>query len=238
LEPTFAQFVKERKYLTNVTPATVWRVVVAVLAVASGLLGLVTISGAKIPWVSPFVLLVFVTPWLFWLATVSGPSFELVFPAEKASVERQIAERQFDVSQTPTDALNLDFKRLEEYYAINQLQARSSFRWAKFSMFIGFGTIVAGIWLFYFRVNQPDKFMTTLTTAAGCVVNMVSGLLLYLHSKAQDRSLQYCEPLARLQRLSVAMRLVEAHKGSSQQTEARNLVIRELLEGPRPPIAR
>jgi hypothetical protein len=167
------------------------------------------------------------------MATVSGPDFELVFPAAKASAEREVAEKQFDKSQTPEDALNLDFKRLNEYYEINQSQARSSFRWAKFSMIGGFATIIFGIWLFYFRPTQPDKFMSTLSAATGCVINLVSGLFLRLHSQTQDRALHYFEPLARLQRLSLAMRLVDAHSEPSEQTQARNLVIQELLAGSR-----
>ncbi len=205
---------------------------VAVLGVIAFLLLVVSFAftvpgipkGSWIAWL-------FVAPWLLWMATVSGPSFELVFPAAKASAEREVAEQQFDKSQTPEDALNLDFKRLSEYYAINQSQARSSFRWAKFSMLVGFATIVAGIWLFYFRPTQPDKFMSTISAATGCVINLVSGLFLRLHSQTQDRALDYYEPLARLQRLSLAMRLVEAHKDSSEQTLARNMVIRELLVG-------
>jgi hypothetical protein len=167
------------------------------------------------------------------MATVSGSSFELVFPVAQATAEREIADKQFDKFQTPGDALNLDFKRLSEYYAINQGQARSSFRWAKFSMFVGLATIVAGVWLFYFRVSQPDKFMVALSAATSRVINIVSGLFLNLHSKTQDRALSYYEPLARLQRLSLAMRLVDAYKDTSEQTQARNLVIQELLASSR-----
>jgi hypothetical protein len=156
-----------------------------------------------------------------------------MFPAAKASAERQVAEQQFDKTQTPEDALNLDFKRLSEYYTINQSQARSSFRWAKFSMLVGFATIIAGIWLFYFRPTQPDRIMSTLSAATGCVIDLVSGLFLHLHSQTQDRALQYYKPLARLQRLSLAMRLVDAHQDPSEQTLARNVVIRELLAGSR-----
>jgi hypothetical protein len=209
----------------------IWRAIVGGLGITCGMLFIFLFFGFKVPWLkeSPYVVLFVLTPWLLWLATVSGSSFQLVFPAEQASKERQIAEKKFDESHAPEDALKLDLKRLNEYYVINQGQARSSFRWAVFSMFVGFGTIIVGIWLFYFRVTQPDKFMATLSTAAGCVVNLVSGLFLYLHSKTQDRSLHYYEPLARLQKLSIAIRLVEAHKDAEKQTEARNLVIRELL---------
>jgi|SRR5271165_3030171 len=211
---------------------SVWRAAVAFLGVLALLLlvagFLVTVPG--VPKGSTIVFL-FVAPSLLWMATVSGPSFELVFPAAKAAAEREIAEKQFDKTQTPEDALNLDFKRLSEYYAINQSQARSSFRWAKFSMLVGFATIIAGVWLFYFRPTQPDKFMSTLSAATGCIINIVSGLFLHLHSQTQDRALHYYEPLARLQRLSLAIRLVDAHKDLSEQTQARNLVIQELLTG-------
>ena len=209
-----------------------WRVIVAILGLASLLLLVSSFTGPKIPGIYPFVF-IFITPTLLWMATVSGPSFELVFPAARESAERELAEKKFDQSQTPEDALNLDFKRLSEYYAINQAQARSSFRWAKFSMFVGFATIVAGIWLFYFRPTQPDKFMATLSAATGCVINIISGLFLRLHSQTQDRALHYYEPLARLQRLSLAIRLVDAHQDPSEQTQARNLVIQELLASSR-----
>ena len=209
----------------------IWRMGVAALGIVSLIL-LVADFVVTVPGVpkGSWLVFLFVTPSLLWIATVSGPSFELVFPAAKASAERQVAEQQFERTQTPEDALNLDFKRLSEYYAINQSQARSSFRWAKFSMLGGFATIIVGIWLFYFRPIQPDKFMSTLSAATGCLISIVSGLFLRLHSQTQDRALRYFEPLARLQRLSLAMRLVDAHNEPSEQTQARNLVIQELLE--------
>jgi hypothetical protein len=209
------------------------RLLVGVLGITCGLLFVSAWLGFKVPGLrtSPTFVFFLLAPWLLWLATVSGRSFQLVFPAQQAAKERQVAEKQFDESLAPEDALKLDLSRLNEYYAINQAQARSSFRWAVFSMFVGFATIITGIWLFYFRVTQPDKYMATLSTAAGCVVNLVSGLFLRLHSRTQDRSLHYYEPLARLQKLSIAIRLVEAHTDTEKQTEARNLVIRELIAG-------
>jgi hypothetical protein len=193
--------------------------------------------GLKVPGLdkNPFIILFVLGGSLMWIATLSGSAFKLVFPTEQASEERRVAEQTFESSQTPEDALQLDLKRLNEYYAINQAQARSSFRWAVFAMFVGFATIITGIWLFYFRAAQPDKYMATLSTAAGVVVNLVAGLFLRMHSRTQDRSLHYYVPLARLQKLSMAIRLVEAHTDEAKRTEARNLVIRELLSGSRAP---
>jgi hypothetical protein len=207
--------------------------------VALSLLGVFGIL--KIGGVAAGFCFVIVVPLIFWVAVVSGPHFELVIAEAKASEERHSAEKKFEASRTPEDALHLDLARLNEYYAINQSQARSSFRWAIFFMFLRSATIVAGIWLFYFKTNQPDKFMASLSTAAGLVVSLSSGLFLSLYSKTQGRSLHYYEQLSRLQRISIAIRLANEHNDPEKQTEARNLVIRCLLsemnEQLAPPIA-
>lgn len=173
-------------------------------------------------------------PMLLYFATISGRHFEVTFPPRQAAQEREKAEKKFEESKTIEDALKLDLTKLNEYYVINQSQARSSFRWAVFSMLLGFGTIISGIWLFYFRGGQPDTFMASLSTAAGCIVNLVSALFLYLHSKIQARSLYYYDQLSRLQNLSIAIRLVESHEDPAARQDARNSVIRKLVTGARP----
>jgi Na+/proline symporter len=214
------------------------RAIVAILGVALIVASILSLGGLKVvAWLSGFGIftLIIVSPALLWYATVSGPRFELAFAntspsPDEALKERLEAEKKFEKSNAPEDALKVDLTRLQEYYAMNQGQGRSSFRWAKFSMVAGFITIIGGIWLFYFRnIQQPDKFMAALSTGAGCVVSLVSGLFLHLYSKTQDRSLIYSEKLARMQKLYVAIRLVEAHTDPEKQTDARNFVIKELL---------
>lgn len=146
------------------------------------------------------------------LATISSPLFEIVIPEKQATLEREKAEEKFQASPEPQNALNLDMSRLNEYYKINQSQARSSFRWSVFAMLTGMVTIVAGIWLFYFRPPEKDVFMSSLAAAAGIVTNLVSGLFLYLHNKTQERSLVYFEKLLKVQRVALAVRLAEIHE--------------------------
>jgi len=208
----------------------IYRRIVAVFGVVVSLAAVASWCGVKIPGMGyPMGVLIIVGPWLLYVATVSGPKFEVVFPAQQASAEREKAEKQFAQSNNVEDALRLDLSRLNEYYAINQSQARSSFGWAVFSMLLGFGTIICGIWLFYFRGDQPNTFMASLSTAAGVVVNLVSAMFLYLHGKTQDRSLHYYEQLSRLQHISIAIRLVEAHQDPQAQQDSRTLIIRELI---------
>jgi hypothetical protein len=214
------EFLRDKWYL---------RGLFAILGVVSGIIAASSFIGYKIPQLNSTYIFIIITPWLFWIATVSGKDFELIFPEKEAAKERQQAEKNFEESQSPDDALSLDMKRLNEYYTINQSQARSSFLWAIFSMLLGFVTIIAGIWIFYFKNPQPDIFMSSLSTAAGCVINIVSGLFLYLHNKTQQRSLFYYQQLAQLQRVSLAIRLVNEHDGNTAQSKARNLVINQLL---------
>ena len=181
-----------------------------------------------VPNASLFTAIIVVAPSLLWAAVVSGPEFELVLSTEDAAKERQLAEEKFEASKAPEDALNLDQAQLNEYYTINQNQARSSFRWAVICMFLGFGTIIGGVWYFYLG-KTPDSYMASLSTAAGIVVQVVSGLFLYLHSRTQNQSLYFFQQLTRLQRISIAIRLMEAHKDSTQTEASRNLLIRELI---------
>src|SRR5579859_6092859 len=186
-----------------------WRAFVAILGVAITAAALASLAGVKIPGTSGlgiYMIFTFTCPGLIWAAVVSGPDFELAFPSKDAAKERQLAQAKFEQTNAPEDALDLDLKRLNEYYRINQDQARSSFRWTIFTMFLGFATIIAGVWIFYFGKPTPDTFMASLSTAAGIVVQLISGLFLYLHSKTQNRSLYYYDQLARLQRISIAIR--------------------------------
>lgn len=207
----------------------VYRRIVAVAGVAACIAAVGGWSGLIPGLTFKWVVFMSIGPWLLYVATLSGPDFEVVFPQQQAAQERAEAEKQFEQSKTTEDALKLDLTRLNEYYVINQGQARSSFRWAVFSMLLGFGTIICGIWFFYFRTSQPDIFMASMSTAAGIVVNVISGSFLYLHSKTQDRSLHYYEQLTVLQKLTLAIRLADTHEDAAARREARDLVIKALI---------
>lgn len=166
---------------------------------------------------------------LLLVSTLARPEFNVYIGEPVEVVERREAEAQESGSKDPYAALDLATKRLNEYYAINQSQARGSFRWAVFAMFCGFSTIVAGVWLFYLG-EHPDVFLTSLSTAAGIVVNVVSTLYLYLHNKTQRRSLYYYNQLVRLQQLGLLIRMAESHTESTDKAAAKNKVIDEVLQ--------
>jgi peptidoglycan/LPS O-acetylase OafA/YrhL len=166
---------------------------------------------------------------LLFSAILSGDRFILVVGDPPEVIERREAEEHIKDTKDPYASLNLDIKRLNEYYAINQSQARGSFRWAVFAMLCGFATIIAGIWIFYIKKDSPDTFLTSLSTASGLVINIISGTFLYLHNKTQKRSLFYYGQLIRIQQLGLAIRIAETHSDEREKTIAKNKVIDEIL---------
>ena len=167
---------------------------------------------------------------LSFVAILSGKNFHLYIGETREVEERKEAEEHIRDNKDPYSSLDLDVKRLNEYYSINQSQARGSFRWAIFAMLCGFFTIIGGIWYFYLRNEEPDTFMASLSTAAGLVTNIISGTFLYLHNKTQRRSLYYYGQLIRIQQLGLAIRLAENHENSKDKTDSKNKVINELLQ--------
>lgn len=163
------------------------------------------------------------------ISTLSRPEFNVYIGEPVEVEERREAEALESDSKDPYAALDLATKRLNEYYAINQSQARGSFRWAVFAMFCGLATIISGVWLFYLR-GTPNAFLTSLTTAAGIMINVVSSLYLYLHNKTQRRSLYYYNQLVRLQQLGLLIRMAESHPETKDRTASKNKVIEEILQ--------
>src|SRR5205823_2334470 len=98
-------------------------------------------SSIKFPIQGNFALF-FVGLALIWFVVLSGSEFQLHFGADEESSERDETERMLEASADPEDALKLDLKRLNQYYAINQSQARASFFWAVVAMLVGFATII------------------------------------------------------------------------------------------------
>ncbi|MCI5221119.1 MAG: hypothetical protein D3924_00190 [Candidatus Electrothrix sp. AR4] len=162
------------------------------------------------------------------VSILSGKNFNIHIGEPREVEEREKAEEELKDKSDPYSSLDLDSKRLSEYYAINQKQARGSFRWAVTAMLVGLLTIVAGVWIFYLG-DKPDTFLTSLSTAGGIVVNCISVLYLYLHNRTQKRALFYYGQLVRLQQLGFAMRIAESHHEEKDKSSAKNQIITQIL---------
>jgi hypothetical protein len=74
----------------------------------------------RIPWI---IGLLFIC-----LAVLSGKEFYLYFGSELEEEELKATERKLENASDPEQFISLDKERLNEYYKINQAQARTSYR--------------------------------------------------------------------------------------------------------------
>lgn len=183
-----------------------------------------------------FVVFIFASfpTFVFWLGgLLAGDEFEIEYGSGSAETKQRIeAEVRVEKAAgkaSPQERLDLDAKRLSEYYVINQAQAKSGFRWAIIVMLVGLATIIGGVWLFYLRGPSPNMPLTALSISAGIITDAISGLFLYLNNTTQQLSLRYYDRLVRTQQLSLSIRLSERHETEADRVSTRNKIIDQLL---------
>ena len=218
------QFLRGKPYARGVSFLLVTCLCLLIMLTWIGIIpGYQTIGMVMVP------LFLFIIAPLYKMVIWSGDDFQLTWRKSQARQDEAKAEQQFAETGATEDAVRLDEVRLNTYYEINQNQATSTFRWAVAMMVLGFGTIISGIWVFYFRNNNADTFLTSLTTAAGIVSNLISLMFLRLHETTQKRSFHYYQELADVQRVRIAINLAEA-QGNAKKDEALKRVMDHLLQ--------
>lgn len=162
------------------------------------------------------------------VAAAIGTSNEVEFYIGEPDevVERRETEERLKVQGevSPYEFLELDSKRLSEYYAINQKQTPAGFRWALIVMLLGFAAVVAGIWLFYLNSDRPDRTLTGLSVAVGLVTDFIAATFIYLNNNTQKLALYYYGRLASLQNLTLSIRIAETQEEAADRAAARNKI--------------
>jgi hypothetical protein len=187
---------------------------------------------AGLPWFRSNYSLAGAALLVFAAAVGSSKEVDLYIGEPEEVVERREVEERLKIQGTanPYEFLDLDSKRLSEYYVINQNQARSGFRWAIAVMLLGFGTVIGGVWIFYLRTESQDRTLTGLSVVAGLLTDLIAATFLYLNNNTQKLALYYYGRLASLQNLALSIRLADAHEDAAAKAAARNRIIDRLLE--------
>ena len=203
-----------------------FRGVVATLGVLMVLAHPLASSGIKLPIVG--------VPWiigllLICLAVISGKDFYLNFSSQAEEDEIRATEEKLENASDPEQFISLDKERLNEYYTINQAQAKASYRWAIFGIVCGIPLVLYSIWAFSLAPSS-NKLAPQLSAGGGIAANIVSGLFLRLHSKTQDVALKYHDQLMKLQRLQMAMRLAKGLSDENDKKIAVGKIIDKLTD--------
>jgi hypothetical protein len=105
------------------------------------------------------------------------------------------------------DSIQLSLNQLTEYYTINKGQARSSFRSSVFAIVLGLGTLVSGIWFFYF--HQGNVQLAALSGISGVLIQFIGGAYFVLYRKSLEQLNFFYESLLTTQDTMLAIQLAE-----------------------------
>jgi hypothetical protein len=147
--------------------------------------------------------------------------------------ETKKAEEDYEKdNKDPFAYLELDAKKLSEYYQINQRQARSSFGVAIFGMILGFIIVLLGVWFGYKGITENKSaqvWTSSLSSMSGIIMNVVSLLFIRFHNNAQKRSLIYFNQLIRNQQLGLSIRLAMSMGQKTVIDSQKSRIIETLL---------
>jgi hypothetical protein len=92
------------------------------------------------------------------------------------------------------DTIQLGQNQLEEYYRINQGQARNSFLASITAISLGMLTLLAGIWFMYF--GRAEFQVAALGAIAGVLLDFIGGAYFVVYRRALSQMDRYIDQLA------------------------------------------
>jgi hypothetical protein len=166
--------------------------------------------------------------WVRLLADVLGvrSSAEISFKASEHLKQARSQTGDHDA----TAVISFRLTELDTYYAMNKRQAQASFQVSIIATFVGLGTILTGVLLFYFKDN-PRLEVSGLTAVGGLLAEFIAATHLYLYKRGLEETRHYFDRLSRLQDTLLAIQLAERFGGQNPE------LFRVLVEGlvPRQP---
>ena len=153
---------------------------------------------------------IFVTRWL-----LANSKHRAEFQLTRAQAERLKASIEDDFF---TKLVKINFRYIDQYYYQTQEQANKSFRLSVAAASTGFGMVLVGIAMMFFKLVEPAY----VTTAVGTISQFVAAVFFYLYNKTILKMGEYHEKLVLTQNISVALKIAEglpeAARVQAQQT--------------------
>ena len=137
---------------------------------------------------------------------------------EAENIKDDVVEDVFE------NSIRMSYKYLDQYYLQTKEQAQKGF--LATMLVAGFGAllIAGGIVAMYFGVVEPSY----ITCGAGVITEFISAVFFYLYNKTVSSMSKYHNKLVLSHSISTALKVAETLP-ESQQIEAKNLIVSELL---------
>lgn len=115
--------------------------------------------------------------------------------------------------------LELNLNQISEYYTINKSQARNSFRIGASAVILGFGTILAGVGMVYFKDGSAGTSLTVpiLTSVAGVIGQFIGAYCFYLYNQSSKQVATFYGRLSQVQDTMLAVKLCDMLEDQSKR---------------------
>jgi hypothetical protein len=149
---------------------------------------------------------------------------------EGSSVSKEVARALSRLSKAePGDIQEIaasQIKILDSYYGAALSQAKGSFRWACVAAFVGLIFFVGAV-VSLLVTKMQDPAMTVVATIgaiSGAIVEVISGIYLFMYGKATVQLSRFFQQLDQTQRFLLANSICESLRGEVKQNTRAELV--------------
>lgn len=122
------------------------------------------------------------------------------------------------------DVIQLSLSQVTEYYTINKSQARKSFNFSVFAVFLGLATVIGGVWLMYYKRLGS---VGTISAVSGLLLQFLGGANFYIYNKSLVQMNYFYDHLMRIQDTMLSINVGE----QIQSVESRDKIKAQIVAG-------
>lgn len=145
---------------------------------------------------------------------------------EREEINQTIeGKKDFDIF----DTIRLNLNQLNEYYAINKTQAKSSFLFSLFAIIVGLVTIIVGVGIQYYGKSTSVN-TTVLTSISGLLLEFIGGAYFFMYKKSLEQVNFFFGQLIKIQDTMLAINLAKGLDNGEKEIELTEKIVISLLE--------
>ncbi|NFO35025.1 hypothetical protein FDB37_15775 [Clostridium botulinum] len=145
---------------------------------------------------------------------------------EELAKERQELNDKLQEDNNVMDVIKINLNQLNEYYTINQAQARKSYSFSVVMIIIGFIAIIVGIAFCY--SGKTELSIGLIASASGLIAEFIGATSLVLYKENSKQAQLYFEKLSYLQHVMLSVELSDRLKDEKREDEI-SIIISALL---------
>lgn len=120
------------------------------------------------------------------------------------------------------DIVRLNLNQLNEYYTINKIQAKGSYKFSVFT--ISFGSLLIMFGIIYAVIINEFGLINILSTAAGAIAEFIGATSLLLYKESNKNVNNFFAQLTYLQKVMLAIELTNGLSDENRKTEIGNII--------------